>query len=90
MPFVPTMWTVWLVLLVSFVALRLYIARLSRDEDDELVLGESLDRLRAEQATITTKLHKVEPLEHVVLWVLAGTSVIVAVYYIHDMISQFK
>ena len=90
MPFVPAMWIVWSVLFLSFAVLKLYISRLSRDEDDELILGESLDRVRIEQASLTAKLNKVEPVEHLVLWGLGATSVIVAAYYIHDMISQFK
>jgi hypothetical protein len=84
------MWTVWIVFWVSFVSLRRYISRLSRDEDDELVLGESLGRLWVEQATIAVKLQKVEPIEHVLLWLLGATSVLAAAYYIHDMMSQFK
>lgn len=90
MTFVPAMWVVWIVLLLSFVAIKLYASRLGRDEDDELFLGESLEHLRAEQASITTKLHRVEPVEHVVLWTLGAASLFVAAYYIHDMISQFK
>jgi hypothetical protein len=90
MPFVPAMWAVWLVLLCSFVVLKLYISRLSRDEDDELVLSESLDRVRIEQAGITARLNKVEPIEHAVLWVLGVASLLIIAYYIHDMISQFN
>lgn len=90
MTFVPAMWAVWIALLLSFVVLKLYILRLSRDEDDELILGESLDRVRLEQASLAARLHKVEPVEHVVLWVLGATSVFVAAYYIHDMILQFR
>jgi hypothetical protein len=90
MNFVPAMWAVWIVLALSFIALKLYISRLSRDEDDEVVLSESLDRVRVEQAGITAKINKVEPVEHVVLWALGATSVLVAAYYIHDMINQFK
>ncbi|HEY1766019.1 MAG TPA: hypothetical protein VGG26_00090 [Terracidiphilus sp.] len=90
MTIVPAMWTVWFVMFFSFVALKLYISRLSRDEDDEIILGESLERVRMEQASITAKLHKFEPIEHVVLWVLGAISVLVVAYYINDMISQFK
>ena len=53
--------------LVSFVSLRQCISRLSRDEGDEPVLGESLGPLRVERATIAAKLQKVEPIEHVLL-----------------------
>jgi hypothetical protein len=66
MPFVPAMWTVWGVLLLVFAALKLYVSRLSRDEDDQLVLDESFDRLRSEQATIASKVNKIQPIEHAV------------------------
>jgi hypothetical protein len=90
MPFVPAMWTVWGVLLLVFAALKLYVSRLSRDEDDQLVLDESFDRLRSEQATIASKVNKIQPIEHAVLWVLGAMTLFVLGYYVLDMIHQFS
>lgn len=90
MSFIPAMWTVWICVFGLVCLAEAVHLRLSRDEDDEPVLGESLGPLRVERATIAAKLQKVEPIEHVLLWVLGAISVLVAAYYIHDMMSQFK
>ncbi len=90
MTFVPAMWAIWAVLLLVFIIVKLYVSRLGRDEDDELALLESSEHLRAEQAVILSKLHKVEPIQRVTLWVLGAASLFVIVYYVHDMVSQFR
>ncbi|MGA7340342.1 MAG: hypothetical protein WBE72_10715 [Terracidiphilus sp.] len=90
MPFVPAMWAVWVVLVLCFIVLKFYVSRLSRDEDDQLVLQESFERVRLEQAALVTRLNKIQPLQRAILWVLGAASVFVAVYYLHDMLSQFK
>jgi hypothetical protein len=90
MKFIPAMWIIWAVMLLIAVALKLYVSRLSRNEDDELVLLESSEHLRVEQAAIVTRLHKVEPVQRVFLWVLGASSLFVVVYYIHDMVNQFR
>lgn len=67
MPFVPAMWTVWGALFLVFAALKLYVSRLSRDEDDQLFLDESFDHVRVAQAAMAAKVSKVQPLERAVL-----------------------
>jgi hypothetical protein len=90
MNFVPAMWAVWAFLVLAAVILKLYISRLGRDEDDELILQESSEHLRTEQAAILSRLHRVEPVQRAFLWVLGAASLFVAIYYIHDMVSQFR
>ncbi|MFZ0337795.1 MAG: hypothetical protein WAL45_07170 [Terracidiphilus sp.] len=90
MLFVPAMWTVWGALLLVFAVLKLYVSRLSRDEDDQLVLDESFDRLRSEQAAIASKVSKIQPIERTVLWVLGAMTLFVLGYYVLDMIHQFS
>ncbi len=90
MPFVPAMWTIWGALVLLFSALKLYISRLSRDEEDQLILDESFEHLRLEQAAIVAKVNKVEPVEHAVLWVLCAMSLFVVCYYILNMVNQFR
>lgn len=63
---------------------------MSRDEDDQLVLDESFEHVRVEQAAILTKLNKVQPVQRMALWVLGAASLFVALYYVHDMLNQFK
>jgi hypothetical protein len=90
MTFVPAMWAVWAAFLAVSVILKLYVSRLGRDEDDELILLESSEHLRVEQAEILSRLHKVEPIQRAFLWVLLAASLFVVAYYLHDMVSQFR
>ena len=86
----PIMWTVWSALIIVVLALKIYTGRLSRDEDDQLVLASSFDRVRDEQAAIVAKVSKVEPLMKVFLWLAAAMTVVVIGYYVTDFFSQFK
>jgi hypothetical protein len=90
MTFVPAMWMVWAVLLLASVILKLYVSRLGRDEDNELVLLDSSEHLRIEQAAIHSRLHKVEPIQRIFLWIWGAASLFVLAYYVHDMMNQFK
>jgi hypothetical protein len=90
MNFVPAMWTVWAVLVLVSVILKLYVSRLGRDEEDEVILLESSEHLRTEQAAILSRLHRVEPIQRAFLWVLGAATFFVVVYYVHDMVNQFR
>ena len=86
----PVMWTVWAVLVALMLALKIYTGKLSRDEDDQLVLASSFDRVKDEQAAIVAKVSKVEPLQKVFLWLAAVMTVVVIAYYVTDFFGQFK
>jgi hypothetical protein len=88
--YAPIMWTVWSALVVVVLALKIYTGRLSRDEDDQLVLASSFDRVKDEQAAIVAKVSKVEPLQKVFLWLAAVMTVVVIAYYVTDFFGQFK
>jgi hypothetical protein len=88
--FVPIMWSVWGVLVLLVLALKIYSGRLARDEDDQIILDESFDRVKNEQAALMAKVHKVEPITRVALWVAAAMTVVVIVYYAIDMYRQFQ
>lgn len=90
MPLVPWMWALWAALVLLFLALKIYVARLSRDEDDQIVLDESFEHVREEQAVIVARINRVQPLVRVVLVLLAAMTFFVAAYYIRDMILQFQ
>lgn len=87
---VPGMWVVWSLLVVLFVALKLYAGRLSRDEDDQLVLDDSFEHVRTEQAAIVARLNKVQPLLRAVLVLLCIMTAFVIGYYVFDAIRQFQ
>jgi len=88
--FVPIMWGVWGVLVALLLGLKVYSDRLARDEDDQIVLDEAFDHVKAEQAAIVAKVNKVEPYRRVVLWLVVVMTVVVIGYYIMDIVSQFK
>jgi len=90
MMIVPVMWVVWCSLVVLLLIVKLYTSRLSRDEDDQLVLHESFDHVRAEQAEIVAKLNKVQPVQTGVLVALGLATLFVAGYYVLDILNQFK
>jgi hypothetical protein len=88
--FVPVMWSVWGVLVLITLALKLYTGRLSRYEDDQLVLDSAFDHVREKQAAIIAKVNKVEPLRKVMMWLLVAMTFVVIGYYIMDVMTQFK
>ena len=88
--YAPVLWAVWAVLVLFVLALKLYTGRLSRDEDDQLVLASSFDHVKNEQAEIMAKVHKIEPLRKVALYLTLAMTVVVIGYYAMDVLSQFK
>ena len=73
-----------------FIAFKVYVARMSRNEDDQLVLQDSSDHLRTEQEAIMAQLQKTRPVGFALLGLLGLTTVYVAGYYVMDMVRQFK
>ena len=87
---VPVMWTVWGALVAIMVALKIYTGRLTKDEDDQLVLDSAFDRVRDEQAALVAKVNKIEPLQKVALWLVVVATVFVIGYYICDIYNQLR
>jgi hypothetical protein len=90
MPLPLVLWSVWGVVVVLFVILKIYMMGLSRDEDDQLVLQEGVSQHTAEQAAIMARFHKVEPLRRLLFWALIAMSLVIIGYYVVDMIRQFQ
>jgi len=88
--YVPVMWMVWGVLVVIMLALKMYSGRLSRDEDDQLVLASSFDHVKNEQAAILARVQKIEPLRKVALYLTGAMTLVVIGYYAMDVLNQFK
>lgn len=86
----PGMWVVWGLLVLLFLALKVYTGRLSRDEDDQLVLDDSFEHVRTEQAAIVARLNRIQPLQRTVLVLLCVMTVFVIGYYVVDAIRQFQ
>ena len=90
MTIVPLMWSVWGALVLLLIILKMYNSRLTRDEDDQLILDDSFNHIKAEQDMLMAKIHKLEPIVRVATGLAAAATLFVIVYYVLDMISQFK
>ena len=90
MNFVLGMWCVWGLLLLVYVALRTYVARLNRDEDDTILLDDAFAQEKVEQTAIIAKVKKVEPAQRLALIALSVMTLIVIVYYVWDAMHQFQ
>jgi hypothetical protein len=88
MSFVPMMWTVWAFFVAIMAALYVYRVGLTRDEEDQIFLDDSFDHERAEQAVISARVAKVEPLIAAARWVVATMTVFVIAYYIRDILLE--
>jgi hypothetical protein len=84
------MWSVWIVCILFFAAVYLYRSRLTRDEEDQIFLDDSFSHVKSAQAAIIAKVEKVQPILRVSMWLAALASLVVVVYYIFDIIRQFK
>ena len=90
MPFVLSLWGAWGAVLIVFIAFKIYVARMSRNEDDQIVLHDSSDHVRAEQEAIMARLQKAKPLGNALLGLLGAMTVCVVGYYVLDIVRQFR
>lgn len=88
--FAPVMWSVWGVVLLLFIAVKIYASRLARDEDSQVFLGESFEQEKSAQAAIVSKVNKVEPVRKATLVLLGIATVFVVGYYLFDVYKQFN
>ncbi|MGA2218405.1 MAG: hypothetical protein ABSG51_09990 [Terracidiphilus sp.] len=88
--FVPAIWSVWGAMVLLVFALKLYSRRLARDEDNQIILQESFDRLKIEQDAIRARVGKVEPIVQVSMWLALTATVFIIGYYAVDIANQFK
>ena len=86
----PVLWAVWGALVALMLALKIYTGKLSRDEADQLILDPAFDRVRDEQAALIAKVHKIEPISKLAMWLVVAMTVVVIAYYLMDFFSQFK
>lgn len=88
--FVPVMWLTWGLFVLLMLALKVYIGRLSRDEDDQLILDDAFDNLKTEQAAIVARVNRVQPLRRASMWLTVAATAFVIAYYAWDIFGQFK
>jgi hypothetical protein len=86
----PVLLSIWIACLLFTAIMFLYRSRLTRDEEDQIFLDESFAHERSAQAAIVDKVNKIQPLLRASIWLTAGTTVVLLVYYIFDIFNQFK
>ena len=89
MKFVPIMWAVWGVSFVFMAAVSIVSARLGRNEEAQIYLAESSNRVKKDQAEIAAKVGKIRPVRMTALGIVGVMTVIVVGYYILDVFHQF-
>ena len=90
MTLVPVMWVVWGVLAVVAIALCLYRSNLTRDEEDQIYLDDAFQHEKIAQEAILAKVGKIEPVVRIAAWMVGGWTLLVAAYYVWDIIVQFR
>lgn len=86
----PVMWSVWGGILLLFILVKVYSGRVSRDEESQIFLGDSMQQESMAQAAIAQKVSKVEPVRKAVLALLGLATVFVIGYYLFDIYRQFN
>ena len=86
MTIVPVMWSIWGALVLLVIALKLYTGKLTQDEDDQIILDDSFDRVKIEQAAIMARVGRIEPVQRVALWLAMAATMFVVVYYVRDVL----
>jgi len=88
--FVPVMWSVWGLIALATVAVKIYKGRMAFDEDDQIFLDDSFEHERTAQQAIAARVKQIEPIQKALMWVLAAATLFVIGYYILDIINQLK
>jgi len=81
-------WSVWGVFALFMAGLYIYRFGVTRDEEDQIFLDESFDHEKAQQAVISARVAKIEPLVSIARWLVVSMTVVVVIYYIRDGLLQ--
>ena len=63
---------------------------MSRNEGDQIILQDSSNHLREEQAAIMARLQGAKPVGYTILGLLGSMTIYIGGYYLLDMVRQFK
>lgn len=90
MTFVSVMFSVWGAFILFFVGVRVYVGRVGRDEEDQILLSESSNSMKAEQDAIAARVRKLIPLQRASLILVGVMTLVVVGYYALDIVHQFS
>lgn len=89
MGFVPIMWAVWGVSFVFMAGVSIFAARLGRNEEAQIFLADSSNRVKTEQDAIQARVSRIRPVKTTALWIAGSMTAIVVAYYLFDIFHQF-
>jgi hypothetical protein len=89
MGFVPVMWAVWGVSFVFMACVSIFAARVGRNEEAQIFLADSSSHVKSEQDAIAARVGKLRPVKLASLGILGVMTVVVASYYVLDVLKQF-
>ena len=89
MKLVPIMWAVWGASFVFMAGVAIISARLGRNEESQICLAESSDRMKKDQDQIAARVNKLRPVKMTALGIAGLMTVVVLGYYIFDIFHQF-
>jgi hypothetical protein len=89
MGFVPIMWAVWGVSFVFMAGVTIFAARVGRNEEAQIYLAESSNRVKSDQDAIQARVGKIRPVKMTALAMVGVMTVIVVGYYLFDIFHQF-
>ena len=90
MSIVPIMWIVWCIFVVVTAALYVYRMSLTRDEENQIFLDDSFEQEKTTQASIVSRIAKVEPYVKAGSWLVAASSAFVIGYYVVDIVNKLR
>ena len=67
----------------------MYAARLGRNEEAQIFLADSSNRIKSDQDAIVARVNKIRPLKMTALGIVGVMTVIVVGYYLFDIFHQF-
>ena len=82
------MWSLWAAFAICLAGLFIYRASLTRDEEDQIFLDESFDHEKAQQAVITARVARIEPMVRMARWLVVAMTAVVLAYYVRDVMLQ--
>jgi len=83
-------WALWGASFALMAGVTILSARLAKNEEDQLCLSDSSSNVKSEQDAIAARLKKIQPLKYTSLALLGAMTLLVVVYYVFDMVRQFK
>ena len=89
MKLVPIMWAVWGVSFVFMAAVSIFSARVGRNEEAQICLAESSNRVKIEQDAIAERVSRLRPLKMTALGTVGLMTAIVVGYYVLDIVHRF-